>query len=253
MAYSIRKHPTTLLPLCKITPSNKTIRLPKRNGSYCAFSADAGNAEGENLVAVVLDECHAHRSEKIYRSLEYASVARPDSILVFISTSGQDMTHWYFSVYTKAKRVLSGDDLDHTFFPTIYEIPPEADIEDEPNWILANPSLGVSFSKSAFRKDLKAAKSDTASWLSFQRYRLNRWISGSDQTAFDVLKWDLCKKDMKTAGAICFLGVDLSQSIDPSSITAVWVLPDKHYGSSPKRVHLFGEIFRFRGAWTSKS
>ncbi len=232
LANTIRRNEASLAKLAKITASNKKIRLDKRNALYNAISCDSGNAEGLNASTVVIDEAHAHRSEKLYRSLEYATVARPDSTLITISTAGNDFGHWYYSLYTKGKRVASGEDLDPTFFPTIFEIPPEHDIEQESSWHLANPSLGTSFTPASFKADLNAAKSDTASWLSFQRYRLNRWIAGSEEVAFDVLKWDACKRPMADAELRqlpCYLGIDLSQAVDPSSITAVWVLPEKRY------------------------
>src|ERR1043165_1452600 len=76
IANTIKKNERTLATLAKITASNKKIRLDKRNALYMATSNDAGTAEGLNCSVVVLDECHAHRSEKLYRSLEYATVAR---------------------------------------------------------------------------------------------------------------------------------------------------------------------------------
>jgi len=123
ISFTINRNADTLAKMAKATPSNKKIRLEKRNALYTAISCDHGSAEGLNASTVIIDECHAHRSEKLYRSLEYATVARNDATLIFISTAGNDLSHWYYSVYTKGKRILAGDDTDHTFFPTIFEVP----------------------------------------------------------------------------------------------------------------------------------
>jgi phage terminase large subunit-like protein len=232
LANTIRRNDKTLGALAKITASNKKIRLEKRNALYAAISCDSGSAEGLNLSACIVDEAHAHRSAKLFQSLEYSTIARPDASLIVISTAGNDLGHFYYSIYTKGKRVLAGDDLDPTFYPTIFEITEGKDIEDPENWHLANPSIGVSFTQDAFQADLTAAKSDTASWLSFCRYRLNRWVAGSDEAAFDVLKWDGCKKLVAERDLLpnpAYIGVDLSQAVDPSSVSIVHILPDKRY------------------------
>lgn len=226
------KRNTTLDKMARIVASSKRIFFDKKNGEYRAISVDAGSAEGLNLSACIVDEAHAHRSDKLYRSLEYSTIARPDASLITISTAGNDLNHFYYDLYLKAKRVISGEDLDPNFFATVFEIPENLDIENPKNWHLANPSLGTSFSEGSFKADLDAAKVDTSSWLSFQRYRLNRWTSGSDESWLDVLKWDACKATIAPetlAKAPCWLAVDLSQTVDPTSITAVWHLSDKRY------------------------
>ena len=229
LANSIRRTPA-LDRLAKITPSTKRIRYEKNNAEYRALSADAGSAEGLNLSCCVLDECHAHRSDKLYRSLEYSTIARPDATLIAISTAGNDLTHWYYDLYSKAKRVLSGEDKDITFFPTIYELGEGDDPTAPTSWIKANPSIGISFSQDAFQGDLTAAKANTPDWHSFQRYRLNKWVSSSDETYLDLLKWDQAMSaPPNLKDCPCYLGVDLSQSVDPTSVSACWVLPDKRY------------------------
>lgn len=231
LANSIRRN-EALKARARIVASQKRLFLDAKNAEFRAASCDAGSAEGLNLSACIVDEAHAHRSEKLYRSLEYSTIARPDASLIVISTAGNDLNHFYYDLYTKAKRVLSGEDLDTGFFATVFEIPEGQDVEDPSNWKLANPSIGVSFTKEAFKKDLDAAKVNTADWLSFQRYRLNKWVCGSDESFLDVLKWDACKRPVTQdtlAKCPVFLSVDLSQSVDPTSITAVFVLDDKHF------------------------
>ena len=231
LAHSIRRN-DKLNALAKITASTKRIRFEKNNAEYRALSADAGSAEGLNLSCCLIDEGHSHRSDKLYRSLEYSTIARPNATLISISTAGNNLSHWYFDLYSKAKRVLCGDDLDTSFFPTIYEIPDTQDVEDPLSWPLANPSIGVSFAYDAFKSDLAAAKGNSADWHNFLRYRCNRWVSGSDESYIDVLKWDQCQAqvdEQQLHQADCYLACDLSQTTDPTALCALWVLPQNRY------------------------
>ena len=83
---------------CRLIEYQKRIKVPDRRGEYRAFSADAPAAEGENLSAVIVDEVAAHRSPRLYRALEYATIGRPDGgFQVIISTAGDDLGHWYYA------------------------------------------------------------------------------------------------------------------------------------------------------------
>ena len=219
-----------LKAICKPVPSQKIIRVKKHNAEYRALSADASNAEGLNLSCVIVDEAHAHRSEKLYRALEYATVARPDGLLVVISTAGSDQAHFFYDLYTKAKNILDGTDLDLTTYAEIYECP-EGQEETEEGWSAANPSLGTSFSVEDFRRDMQAAKLNRGDYLSFRKYRLSQWVQAEDSW-LDVSKWDQCESrvpesDLKKAP--CFLGVDLSATTDPTSVSACWHLGAKKF------------------------
>lgn len=235
LSFSLRTNPLTEKLVkknnIKINPSYKKIAYAKKNSRYTALSSDAGSAEGINAVCVVVDELHAHKSDKLFRSLQYATSASKGQV-VSISTAGNDLTHFYYqTIYSKSKRILTGDDLDTQFFATVYESLNDTEPTDEEIG-KANPSLGVSFTIEAFRRDLEASKGDTSSWLSFQRYRLNRWIAGSDEVFLDVSKWDQCRKPMSDDELLphpVVLGVDLSQTTDPSSVSAIWILPDNRF------------------------
>ncbi|MBX9677417.1 MAG: hypothetical protein K2X38_01550 [Gemmataceae bacterium] len=223
-----------LSKLSKIVPSQKIIRFPKRNGEVRSISNDSGNAEGLNLSCCVCDEVHkwaSNRGEQLWRTLEYSTIARPDGLLVVISTAGSDRGHFFYDLYTKARNVLDGSDLDTSFFGTVYETPFEADVDDPANWYLSNPSLGTAFSEADFRRDLEAAKKNTADFLSFKRYRLNMWVAPEDAW-IDLLKWDANKRAVSEddlRNAPCWVGVDASMTTDPTSVSAVWHLGGKRF------------------------
>lgn len=220
---------------CQITPNTKRIRIASTNAEYRSLASDGDRVQGYNASLVVLDECHAHKSASLYDSLKYATIARPNGMVVAISTAGDDPTTYYHGIYEKSKRVLAGEDLDTTHFALVFESDPDADPEDVGEWYRACPSLGVSFSEDQFRRDLEAAKNsnDRAEWLRFLRYRLNRWTRSDDLQYFDVHVWDKGKVDNEPEGLAkldSWLGLDLSQTTDPSSCVQLFALPDgSHY------------------------
>lgn len=215
---------------CNITAFQKKIYNKLKNSEYRSLAADGDTAQGFNCSLVLLDECHAHKSSSLYDSLKYSTASRPNGLFICISTAGDDPSHWYHKVYSKSKRILNGDDLDITHYAEVYEADPDSDINDRTQWYKANPSMGVSFSEELFAQELKAC-SDPSEVNRFRRYRLNQWIRADETAFFDLIAWDKCFQDIPPDEKILkfaplFVGVDLSQTTDPSSVTSVWLLPD---------------------------
>ena len=221
---------TKLARVCQPVDFRKLIRIPERDGEYRALSADARVQEGLNCSAVIVDEAHAHGSPKLYRTLEYATIGRPDGFLVVISTAGDDFVHWYHGLVERGRRVLAGDDTDPTIYAELYEADPARDDLANPAvWRRVNPSLDLypGFTTEAFGLDFGAAQKTTTDRLSFERYRLNIFRRPDAATWIDLVRWDACRGEVPSAAELralpLYLGLDASQRIDPTSVSAVWV------------------------------
>ncbi len=229
------KRNAKLKKLAKPVEFKKIIRIPDRDAEYRALSADAPTSEGLNNSAVIVDEAHAHRSAALYRTLEYSTIGRPDGLMVIISTAGDDLTHWYYGLVVRARNLLAGDDLDPTLYAEVYEAPATgADLESPATWKACNPSLDLypGFTSERFRLDLQAAKKNVGDWLSFQRYRLNIFRRPEEGGWIDLSRWDACRGEVLEKQLLqcpLWLGFDASQRIDPTSLSAVWLLPNKRY------------------------
>lgn len=234
LANSIREN-AKLAAVAKCTPSKKLIEIEKRDAVFQALSADAPASEGLNCSAVIVDEAHAHRSPKLYQALEYAWVGRPDGFLWVISTAGDDLSHWYYALVEQGRAVISGADLDPELLAEVYEADPEKDdLEDPATWKKCNPSLDLypGFTTEAFGNSLRTAKKRAATWLNFRRYRLNVFTRPEDQTYLDIAVWDTLTHAPHEAYLReyeCCLGLDGSQTTDPSSLSAVWLLPGRRF------------------------
>jgi phage terminase large subunit-like protein len=214
--------------LCKISESQKRIRIPTRDGIFQAVSNDAGTSDGFAVSACVADECWAWKGRQLWDVVSQLVCKRPDGILVVISTAGSNQDHFFYDLYMKAKRIIEGTDTDITFFPTVFETPPTADLMDESSWALSNPSLGTSFTKDDLKRTILAAQSSVSELRTVRQKRLNQWVQ-ADDSWIDLSKWDDCKGATPIDGVPCVLGVDLSQTTDPSSVSAVWSLPENRF------------------------
>lgn len=233
LAFSIRANPK-LTKLCKALDSSKEIRVKSKSSRYKAFSADAGSAEGENISALVVDELHAHKSDALYRSLEHATIARPDGITAVISTSGHDQSSLWFDLFKYARSVQNSEIVDTSLLAMIFTAPDDADIDDPKVWKLANPSLDAPgcFTSADFKLDLDRAKAGgTSDLLSFRRYRLNQWVR-ADDSYIDPVKFDNCvgsMTDEQLRNFPLYVGADLSQTTDACSVSCVWALGDRKF------------------------
>lgn len=231
LRYALRS--AKLDKFCKITASKKMIRFDKLNADYQALSSDGTYNEGFNLSCCIVDEAHAHKSDKLYKTLRYAHCARTNGMLVIISTAGNNPTHFYHDeVYLKSKKILAGVDLDTSWYAEVYESDINANAEDPKEWYKACPSMGVSFTEASFKKELLSAKESPGAWNNFQRYRLNRWVLAHEKAFFCVTTWDKGKQvipDDHLAKYDSFVAVDLSMTTDPSSISQVFCLPERNF------------------------
>jgi phage terminase large subunit-like protein len=235
LAECFRKHPK-LKKVTKATESKKLIQDRRPGGGkYESLSSDAPNAEGANASMAIVDEAHAHQSAKLYQTLEYAMIGRPDGFLFIISTAGDDVTHWYYSLVERGRAIVAGEDTDPTIYAEIYEADPEKDDLDDPaTWKKANPSLDLypGYTTEKFRLDWESAKKKTLDRLNFERYRLNIFRKAAENTWIEIPRWDACKgpvPDAELRQLPCYLGFDASQRIDPTSLSAVWVRPGRKF------------------------
>lgn len=234
--YSIRNSPKLSKYLTskqiKSLETYKTIAWKEKNAKYKAFSSDAGSAEGENISALVVDELHAHQSDKLFRSLEYSTISRQDGVVLVISTAGHDQSSLWYDLFNYAKSVQNSEIIDTSVLPLIFSAPQDADIDDPETWRASNPSLGISFSEDDFRKDLERAKQGgTSDLISFRRYRLNQWCQ-SDNAFIDPARFDLCRSPLsesELAGKTLFVAADLSQTTDPCSVSEVFALGNRQF------------------------
>ncbi|MCC6095165.1 MAG: terminase large subunit, partial [Eubacterium sp.] len=132
-----------LLKRSKIMAATKRIVNYSNAGFYQVLSAEVGTKHGLNVSGLVFDEVHAQPTRKLYDVLTQGSGdAREQPLFFLITTAGTDKNSICYELHQKAKDILSGQRVDHTFYPVVYGLEEGEDWHDEKNWYKANPSLG---------------------------------------------------------------------------------------------------------------
>jgi phage terminase large subunit-like protein len=198
----------------------------KSSSFIAALSKDAGKTgDGLNVQCGIIDEYHAHPTSEIYDVLVSGMGARPQPLMMIITTAGFELQHPCYSVeYQYVSKILDPNNPieNDEYFVMINELDKDDDIKDEKNWEKANPILcsyeeGVNF----LRGELKAALDVPEKMRNFLTKNMNIWVDMKDNGYMDMSKWADCGQDFDLSileGLECVVGVDLSSKIDLTSV-----------------------------------
>ena len=211
---------------------------------FIALSAEGNSLDGLNTHCAVIDELHAHQTDKVFNVIKSSVGSRLQSLIWIITTAGFDQSNICFQQRHYVTQVLSGAVQDETYFGIIYTLDDGDDWQDERNWIKANPNLEVS----VYLDELRAAASRAAKLPSeqneFLTKRLCMWVN-ADIALFDTTKWGkLADPNLKIEDfAIdpCWIATDLAPRHDFCSNVAV-IRRDGEYFVFAKHFLSEGEI-----------
>lgn len=216
------------------TPSLKRIIVEDLAGKFQSVAAAGDKLHGPQISLCVLDESHVV-PEGLRDSLWLGPKARPNGLSIAISTAGNDISHWYYALYRKSKRILSGQDMDLGHYAEVYEMDQDGDPLDKAQWCKANPTLGkVPWADiEVFESELEFEKSiSIGRWLNFMQLSLGLWCAPEEAvwiwpTDYEGHKADFTEDELKKYP--CAMGVDLSEVCDPSSVSICHKLPDNKF------------------------
>lgn len=209
-----------------LTDYRKTIFCPANGGTLQALSSKGKTKHGSNPSALVFDELHAWGPEhqELYDALATGQGARRQPLKIAITTAGTNEQSLCGEEYSYAKRVLTGQVQDPSYFSAIYEIPKEADWTDENLWHLANPALDTVVSRQFLREERDEALNSPAKQNTFRRLHLNQWTESAEQW-IPLHIWDKGKEpfdEKALAGVPCYGGLDLAAVNDLTAFVLWW-------------------------------
>ena len=209
-------------------------------------------AEASPLIAIVVDEYHAHPTSMIYDIGKNSFGKRPQTLLDVITTAGDDAeSKPCYQEEEYARLVLDGTVTDDTYFVMIRELPVGENVHDREKWAWANPCLRYpnEYSKYLLREiesEYNEAynSKDPNKIRMFLTRRMCQWQAGSvnrymDENCMALAKQAQVKPEIFAAltdGLSCWCGFDLGKRIDLSGVGAVFLLPD---GRVAIRMHGF--------------
>lgn len=213
--------------------SVKKIAYP-REGSYLeVISGDAGPQHGRTPAFVLADEIHIWPNRLLWEALTTGLDKTDNPLLVVATTAGRGQDNIAFEVVEDARRVARGEVDDPSILPILFEAPRDADWTDEDLWHAVNPGLQHGYpSLDGFRRHAKRAERNVGERQSLRQLKLNIWLDAATDPFVDMAIYDAGGKaydidDLKNEP--CWLGVDLSSTVDLSVIVACWRLADGYF------------------------
>jgi phage terminase large subunit-like protein len=208
------------------------------------LSADDNTLDGLNIHCALIDELHAHPNRLLYDVLYEATKARRQPLCLAITTAGYNRQGIAYKQREIGENILVGNveaakgDAFFAFIACMDEKDAQGQPlrwNDERNWAMANPNLGISVKLDALREAAAKAEQDPTSLNSFLRKHLNVWTS-QDVRWMPPHKWAACNgagplispKELRAAafdklkGRLCYGGIDLSSKIDLSAFVLVF-------------------------------
>ena len=216
------------------------INNEKTFSKFEPVGSNSDTLDGLNVHAALIDELHAHPDGDLYHVLETGTGSRDQPLIFVITTAGHNAQSFCHDQHDYTERILDGTFSDDSWFGLIYALDRDDEGELEPwdneqSWIKSNPNLGVSKYLDNMRDKARKAKAQPGILNSFLTKELNIWTTATKR-AFSPEAWALCNHgvidEADLAGRACWVGVDLSSTLDVTG--AVYVFePDIETGIRP--------------------
>lgn len=202
------------------------LTAPQVYGAYAILSADAPAAHGLNTSACIADEIHAMENRRdLWEAVMTSMGARRQPLMVSITTAGVLRESLEHDLFQYALRICEGTVENPAFLPCLHFAEADAAWDQEATWRTANPSLGHTVKVEWYKEEAKRANDQPSYESPFRTYYLCQHITASDRW-IRMNDWDACKQELdveRLRGLPCYLGIDLAQTTDLSSISAVWI------------------------------
>lgn len=165
-------------------------------------------SQGINPHVVIFDEVHLQRNPETWSGMQMAGAARPDALLLGITTPGYDLTSLAHSLYEQVRTGAPN------LYGRIFEADPAADIDDREAWARANPCFGRPGFEDAMAFDRGLPEHE------FRRFRLGQWTASSEAW-LPYGAWAACsdpERGSPPPGTKIWLGFDGSTSGDSTGL-----------------------------------
>lgn len=207
--------------------------IPGYESKLEVVSSDGARQNGSTPSFVLCDEIHAWKEgmgAEMWEVLESGISKGRNGLIVTATTAGRGETGFAADQYSYARQVATGEIVDPSFLPVLFELQDGDDWSDEAVWHRCNPGLQDGFQDvKDMRNKVNRAKSFPAAAYAFQQYHLNVWHGNSRDPLFDLSIYDSRQLDDDEAdleALPAYVGVDMSQSGDLTAVAIAFRHPD---------------------------
>ena len=211
-----------LSALAKVRHSPRAIEGLELNVTYKPIASKATTAYGHSPILAILDEVGQVRgeSDEFVGSIETAQGAYKNPLLIAISTQAASDTDM-FSIWIDDAKASS----DPTINAHVYTADPDCELNDEAQWLKANPGLDSIRNKADIANMAERCIRGGASESEFRNLFLNQRIERFDPY-INPQVWKECARPAEENDEVIWYGgLDLSQTIDLTAYVRVsWQL-----------------------------
>ena len=223
----------------------------KATGSFIRpISSDSRSQSGKRVQGAVLEELHEHPTATLSRKIVAGIKGRPNALIFFPTNTGFDLESVCYEYYDYSRQILEGTVVNETWFAFVChldacdrchaagKLQPSDDCPDcddwkveGPHWLKANPNLGVSIPWSYLRDRVRVGLAIPSERNMVRRLNFCQWTQQAT-VWITTEQWAACTTTTSPeafhaslVGRACFLGIDLSDKIDLSSVVCVFPRP----------------------------
>jgi phage terminase large subunit-like protein len=216
-----------------VVESELSIEHIKSGSILRAIPAEGNTQHGKTPYFVLVDELHIWKNRKLWKALKTGLFKIPNTLLVIITTAGRGQDNLAYEEYRYAKRIASGEIINPSYLPIIFEPSKKYDWRDEKVWHRVNPGLSHGFPDLVgMRQAAIEAGEKPSDREDFRQYNLNEWLDHSASPFVEMAIYDegAAPVDLEALkGQPCWLAVDLSSNSDLTVIVAAWKDDDGGY------------------------
>lgn len=234
---SLRDKSAKVYNITKITES-KNLLANKRDGSILKpLSKDTKKLDGFDPYIGILDEYHEAKDDSMFEVLRSGMIQQVNRLIAIISTAGFNLNGPMYKEYVYCKGLMYGKFENDNYFVYCAEMDSDEEIEDEKNWIKANPLLEVeSFYDVALQtiKDDMQEQIDKGETHKIKTKNFNIWQSNSESSLVNIKDWEKISVDKAPdiKNRDVYIGVDLSRLNDLTGIGFIYPIDKKYYVDS---------------------
>jgi phage terminase large subunit-like protein len=197
------------------------------------FSSESAGLDSYKNSCSVIDEFHSYDNDKAVTAFRYGGRARPNNLVLIITSAGLDLSGPCYAENEKARKILNGILTDETFFTIIYAYDEGDDWKNPKHFIKANPSLGPIIKPEILENDLNDALITASHQADFKAKTCGIWTNASTGW-ISLQQWDTGKRKSTAdiaafAGKPCWAALDLSSVSDFTAYTKCFKRDDYYY------------------------
>ena len=203
----------------------------RKPGMIKVMSGMPNKIEGMNPTSAILDEIHTYPDGRRINVIENALGTKSNPLIFLISTAGEGKESYCAQLVESGRNVLRGLAKDERTAYFLYELDDNDDWLDQKNWLKANPGIGTIQNERAIVDKFEKAKLIPRDLKEFQYKNLNIFVDEiTDAIPKDIIL--SCTRefnDDEVRDLPCYIGVDLAEVRDLTSIVLLWDAKDRIY------------------------